>query len=84
MTITIARAARIRFADTTAPLAQAVINAKFAAIIEHLDDIAVYEHTCELCGHGTDETFTRLDENLTEVEICETCADTADVYYVAD
>lgn len=83
---TIARRATIHIADTTAPLAQVIINARFAAIVETLiADIAIYDHACELCGQGTDETFTRLDNrDGAEVEICESCADTADVSYIAD
>lgn len=82
MTTTIARQARIRFADQTAPLAQVVINAKFATIVEtEVDEFT----TCPMCGHATAEVFTRIDNrDGAEIEICETCADTQDVSYCAD
>lgn len=76
---TIARQANIRIADRTSSLATLVIQAKFAAIIEvEADEFT----TCPLCGHATAETFTRIDNrDGSECEICETCADTADVSY---
>jgi hypothetical protein len=58
MTTTIARQARIRFADATAPLAQVVINARFAAIVADLiteieTDLDAYEpvDACETCAN---------------------------------
>lgn len=76
---TIARQANIRIANRTGALATLVIQAKFAAIAEiEADEF----HTCPMCGHATAELFTRIDNSdMAEVEICETCADTADVSY---
>lgn len=35
--------------------------------------------TCQLCGLDTAELYTRLDlTDNTEIDVCETCADTAD------
>jgi hypothetical protein len=93
MTTTIARQARIRFADATAPLAQMVINAQFAAIVASLiaeteNNTDEYEFTCELCPFGTDnqsDLYARLDEDGTEIHVCEHCADTvAGLGYLAD
>ena len=90
MTITIARAARIRFADETAPLAGLIIQAQFAAIVaDNFSTVTIdadeYEHVCEWNGHGTDVTFARIDNrDGTEIRVCEHHADTADVSYVTD
>lgn len=79
---TIAREARFHFANATAPLADLVTRARFAAIVADFDFSAVtidadeHEFECHLCGHGTDEIFTR--------EACETCVDTLHLGYVAD
>lgn len=84
MTTTIARQARIRFADQTAPLAQVVINTRDAvreeSLVEDLiADIEAYlgdeefEFDCGMCGEGVHEVFTRLTEDFEEVEACERC-----------
>jgi hypothetical protein len=88
MTTTIARQARIRFADQTAPLAQLVINAKFAAIVADLITEIEAEAdmlTCELRGCRTAEVFARIDNrDGAEISVCEDCADNGDVSYVED
>lgn len=91
MTTTIARQARIRFADETAPLAQVVINARFAAIVADLiaeieaeDDIEEFEFDCQVCGDGTHEIFPRMTEDYEPVEACEDCVNTYHLGYVAD
>lgn len=84
---TIARQANIRIADRTAPLAQAVINAKFAAIIERFDEIDADEDllTCELGGCRVDYLHTRIDNrDGAEIGVCEFHADHGDVSYCAD
>jgi hypothetical protein len=87
---TIARQANIRIANLTAPLAQLVINARFAAIVADnfgtvVIDADEFEFTCEWNGHGTNETFTRIDNrDGSEISACEHHADTADVSYIAD
>jgi hypothetical protein len=92
MTVTIARAARIRFADETAPLADLIVKARFAAIVA--DDFGTvvidaetdeFEFTCEWNGHGTHETYARIDNrDGTEIRVCEWHADNGDVSYIAD
>ena len=93
MTTTIARQARIRFADATAPLAQVVINARFAAIVADLvaeieaedeDDIEEFEFDCMMCGCGTDEVFPRLTEDYEPVDACQGCIDEHNLGYCAD
>lgn len=82
MTTTIGYRARIRFANETAPLAQLVIDTKaqFDAIVE-----AETFETCQMCGHTVVELFTRIDNrDNAEIEICEHCADTADVSWIAE
>lgn len=84
---TIARQANIRIADRTAPLAQAVINAKFAAIIERFDEIDADEDllTCELGGCCVDELLLRRDNrDGADILVCEFHADNGDVSYVED
>ena len=99
MTITIARAARIRFADETAPLADLVkkarTDAEFATIvadnfgtvvIDTNTDDEEFEHTCEWDGHDTNgNVYARLDpRDGTEISVCEWHADHAGVSYIAD
>jgi hypothetical protein len=93
MTITIARAARIRFADETAPLADLVkkarTDAEFAAIVaDNFGTVTIdedFEFTCEWNGHGTDNVFVRTDNrDGAEIRVCEYHADHADVSYIAD
>lgn len=91
MTTTIARQARIRFADATAPLAQLVINARFNAIVASLiaeTETESREFQCELCPFGTDDQsdlYLRLDySDNTEIQACETCCETKDLGYVAE
>lgn len=93
MTVTIAYAARLRFAKATTPLARLMRNAQFDAIIAGNDFGAViidaaehdFEFTCEWNGHGTDVTFARIDNrDGFEIRVCEFHADHADVSYVAD
>lgn len=84
---TIARQANIRIADRTAPLAQAVINAKFAAIIERFDEIDAEAEleTCELGGCRVEELFLRRDNrDGTDIHVCEWHADNGDVSYAED
>lgn len=84
---TVARQANIRIADRTAALAQLVINAKFAAIIERFDEIDADEDllTCELCAHRDTYLYARIDNrDGAEIRVCETCADEGDVSYVED
>lgn len=90
MTTTIARQARIRFADATAPLAQVVINAKFAAIVADLiadieaeddADFDEYEFDCQMCGDGCDEIFHRLTEDGEQVDACEWCVNEHNLAY---
>lgn len=90
MTITIARHARIRFADETAPLAQVV--ARFAEIVAGIkddfpavvvdDDLTEYEFDCQMCGDGVDEVFCRLTEDGDKVEACERCVNKYRLGYV--
>lgn len=84
---TIARQANLRIADRTGALAQLVIDAKFAAIIERFDEIDAEEHllTCELGGCRVAELFVRIDNrDGAEISVCETCADEGDVSPCAD
>lgn len=84
---TIARQANLRIADRTAPLAQLVIDAKFAAIVEHYDviDAEADLETCELGGCRVAELFTRIDNrDNTEIRVCEWHADHGDVSHVED
>jgi hypothetical protein len=71
---TTARTQTRQIADNTTDLA--------ALVITDLDDFV----TCQLCGHDTAELYTRLDlTDLAEIDVCETCADTADdLAHVAD
>lgn len=84
MTTTIAHLARIRFADATAPLAQVVINARFAAIVADLiteietdlgDEIEEFEFDCQMCSNGVHKVSSRLTEDYEPVEACDTCID---------
>ncbi|NUQ98300.1 MAG: hypothetical protein HOY79_17710 [Streptomyces sp.] len=90
MTTTIARQARIRFADQTAPLAQVIINARFAAIVADLiteiedDLVEEFEFECQVCGDGVHEIFHRLTEDYEPVEACERCVDEYRLGYCAD
>ena len=89
MTTTIARQARIRFADQTAPLAQLVINAKFAAIVADLiaeieADVEEFEFDCGMCGDGAHHISPRLTEDYEPVEACDTCIDEYNLDYCAD
>lgn len=99
MTTTIARQARIRFADETAPLAQVVINAQATVEAESLAadliaDIENYlaqpleadefDYDCQMCGEGVDEVFCRLTEDGDKVEACETCVNKYRLAYVED
>ena len=93
---TIAREARIRFANATAPLAglvtKAQIQAQFDSIVaDNFATVTIdasiedYEFTCEWTGHGTDEVYVRLDNrDGAEISVCEYHADHADVSYIAD
>lgn len=84
---TIARQANLRIADETAPLAQLIVNIKFADIIARLaeDDAAEDLLTCELGGHRVAELFVRIDNrDGAEISVCEHCADNGDVSYVED
>lgn len=99
MTTTIARQARIRFADETAPLAQVVINAQAAAEAESLaadliadienylaqpQEAVEFDYDCQMCGEGVDEVFCRLTEDGDKVKACETCVDTYNLGYAAE
>lgn len=98
MTTTIARQARIRFADQTAPLAQVVINAQATAEAESLAadliaDIenylaqpleAEFDYDCQMCGEGVDEVFCRLTEDGDTVFACERCVDEHNLGYAAE
>lgn len=93
MTTTIARQARIRFADATAPLAQVVINARFAVIVADLiteietdldDDVEEFEFECQMCGDGAHEVFSRMTEDYEPVEACERCVDEHNLGYCAE
>jgi len=84
---TIARQANLRIADRTSALAQLVIDAKFAAIIERFDEIDAYEDllTCELGGCRVDELFVRMDNrDGATISVCEWHADNGDVSWVED
>jgi len=84
---TIARQANLRIADRTSALAQLVIDAKFAAIIERFDEIDAEAglETCELGGHRVAELFLRIDNrDGARIHVCEWCADNGDVSYVED
>lgn len=84
MTTTIARQARIRFAKETTPLAQIVINAKFAAIVAGLAAELELD-TCQICYRDTAELYTRIDNrDGLECACCEDCADNGDVSWLAD
>ncbi len=49
-----------------------------ASLAEEFDD-------CQMCGEASAYLYTRLDlDDLTEVEVCEDCADNAHLGYVAD
>lgn len=89
MTTTIARQARIRFADQTAPLAQLVINAKFAAIVADLiaeieAGAEEFEFDCQMCSNGVHKVSSRLTEDYEPVEACDTCIDAYNLGYVAE
>lgn len=84
---TIARQANLRIADETAPLAQLIVNIKFADIIARLAETDAAEDllTCELGGHRVAELFVRIDNrDGSEISVCEHCADHGDVSYVED
>lgn len=84
---TIARQANLRIADRTSALAQLVIDAKFAAIVEHYDAIDAEDEleTCELGGCRVTELFIRIDNrDGAEVQVCEFHADHGDVSHVED
>lgn len=84
---TIARQANIRIANRTEALAQLVINAKFAAIIERFDEIDAEAdlETCELGGCRVEELLLRRDNrDGASIHVCEWHADNGDVSYVED
>jgi phage tail sheath protein FI len=84
---TIARQANLKIADRTGALAQLVIDAKFAAIIERFDEIDAEAdlETCELGGCRVAELYARIDNrDGMEVRVCEWHADNGDVSYVED
>lgn len=84
---TIARQANLRIANETAPLAQLIVNIKFADMIARLDEIDAEAEllTCELGGHRVDELFLRRDNrDGADVLVCSDCADNGDVSYVED
>ena len=84
---TIARLANLRIADETAPLAQLIVNIKFADIIARLAEADAAEDllTCELGGHRVEELFLRRDNrDGQEIFVCETCANEGDVSPVED
>ncbi len=84
---TIARQANLRIADRTGDLAQLVINAKFAAIIERFDEIDAEAEleTCELGGCRVEELLLRRDNrDGADILVCEFHADHGDVSYVED
>jgi hypothetical protein len=61
-----------------ATLTAALVDLVIAGLIDDFD-------TCDLCGLDAAELYTRIDNrDHTEIGICETCADTADVSYVAE
>lgn len=70
---------------TTARRSVARSAAGTAALIDLLlADLAADFDACDLCTLLAAELFWRLTEDGTEVHVCEHCADTADVSYVAD
>lgn len=85
---TIARQANIKvIANQTTPLAQLIVNIKFADIIARLDEIddEADLETCELGGCRVAELFTRIDNrDNSEIRVCEWHADHGDVSYVED
>jgi hypothetical protein len=84
---TIARLANLRIANETAPLAQLIVNIKFADIIARLAEADAAEDllTCELGGHRVEELFLRRDNrDGADINVCSHCADNGDVSYVED
>lgn len=84
---TIARQANLRIADRTGAVAQLVIDAKFAAIIERYDEIDAEAEleTCELGGCRAAELFVRMDNrDGADIRVCSDCAEHGDVSYVED
>lgn len=92
---TIAREARIRFANSTAPLAglvtKAQIQARFDSIVADNfatvtinTDAPEYDFDCQICCEGTDYLYARQTEHGEHVEACETCVDTYRLAYIAD
>lgn len=84
---TIARLANLRIADKTAPLAQLIVDIKFADIIARLAEAEAAEDllTCELGGHRVEELFLRRDNrDGADIHVCSDCADHGDVSYVED
>ncbi len=84
---TIARQANLRIADRTGALAQLVIDAKFAAIIERFDEIDAEAdlETCELGGCRVEELFLRRDNrDGADISVCSWHADHGDVSHVED
>lgn len=85
---TIARQANIKvIANETAPLAQLIVNIKFADIIARLAEADAAEDllTCELGGCRVEELFLRRDNrDGASIHVCEWHADNGDVSYVED
>lgn len=84
---TIARQANLRIANETAPLAQLIVNIKFADIIARLAEADAAEDllTCELGGCRAEELFLRIDNrDGADIKVCSHCADNGDVSYVED
>ncbi len=62
----------------------AQITARIATTTDALAELVIIGaedfETCELCGHAAAELFTRIDNrDNSEIEVCEHCADHADV-----
>lgn len=69
---------------TTARRTTAQIATTTAALFE-LVILGIEFDTCELCTHPAAELFARIDNrDGAEIEVCEHCADTADVSSIAD
>jgi len=86
---TIARQANIKvIATETTPLAQLIVNAKFADIIARLDAIEAhaeeFDYDCGMCGEGTHEIYRRMTEDYEPVDACETCVNKYNLGHVAD
>lgn len=69
---------------TTARRSTAQIATTTAALFD-LVILGIEFDTCQLCTHPATELFARVDNrDGAEIEVCEHCADTADVSHVAD